>query len=146
MYTNLYLPKKMLKFDGRLELPLSRRWRKIPAINNPIAELLWPQDLSNTKNYPNTGLLHLTQRLGNTKNTQTLIKYPKERLNPAFGVKKIIFFCFHELLFKWKYISSIGLYIRYNSSYLYYIFFSARRSAAGAWWSCESSCSIVCCF
>ncbi len=71
---------------------LSRRWRKIPAINNPTAGLRLTQDLSNTKttqtlgcyvrlrswvklkNYPNIGLLHLTQGLGNTKTTQTLKK------------------------------------------------------------------------
>ncbi len=71
---------------------LSRRRRKIPAINNPTAGLRLTQDLSNTKttqtlgcyvwprswvklkNYPNLGLLHLTQGLGNTKTTQTLKK------------------------------------------------------------------------
>ncbi len=67
MYTNLYLPKKCLN-SMALRIALSRRRRKIPAINNPLAGLHLTQDLSNTKNYPNIGLLHLTQRLGNTKN------------------------------------------------------------------------------
>ncbi len=64
---------------------LSRRRRKIPAINNPTAGLRLTQDLSNTKttqtlgwyvwpkswvklkNYPNIGLICLTQELGKTK-------------------------------------------------------------------------------
>ncbi len=47
---------------------------QIPAINNPTAGLRLTQDLSKTKQYPNIGLLHLTQGLGNTKTTQTLKK------------------------------------------------------------------------
>ncbi len=62
-----------------LRTALSRRRHKIPAINNPTAELCLTQDLSNTKNYQNIGLLRLTQELGNTKKTtQTLVpKQPK---------------------------------------------------------------------
>ncbi len=110
MYTNLYLPKKCLN-SMALWTALSRRRRKIPAINNPTAGLLHlTQELGKTKNQPKNGLLCLTQELGKTKKTtqtlgcyiwprgwvtQKLPKYwknnPKKcpkRLNPAFGLKK----------------------------------------------------------
>ncbi len=44
-YTNLYLPKKCFN-SMALRTALSRRWRKIPAINNSTAGLHLTQDLS----------------------------------------------------------------------------------------------------
>ncbi len=67
-YTNLYLPKKCFNSTAP-----SKRRRKIPAINNPTAGLLWPRIWVTLKNYPNIGLLHFTQRLGNTKTTYIYI-------------------------------------------------------------------------
>ncbi len=74
-----------------LRTALSRRRRKIPAIITQSLGYVWPriwvtqnypnvgllcltQERGNTKKYPNIGLLHLTQGLGNTKTTQTLKK------------------------------------------------------------------------
>ncbi len=48
MYTNLYLPNKCIN-SMELRTALSRRQRKIPAINNPTAGLRLTHDLSNTK-------------------------------------------------------------------------------------------------
>ncbi len=62
------------------------------------------------------------------------------QINESFSFKWKFFFNFLKLLFKWKYISRIGLFIRYNIYIYIYIavpsfimFFSARRSTAGAW-------------
>ncbi len=74
-----------------LRTALSRRRRKIPAINNPTTRLLRPRIWVTLKNYPNIGLLHLTQGLGNTKTTQTLKKItPKmtQKAQPSIWVKK----------------------------------------------------------
>ncbi len=57
-----------------LKTALSRGRRKTPAINNPTSGLVLPRIWVTLKNYPNIGLLHLTQGLGNAKTTQNTEK------------------------------------------------------------------------
>ncbi len=66
------------------------------------------------------------------------------QINESFSFKLKFLFHFLKLLFKWKYISRRGLFIRYIYIYIYiYIavpsfimFFSSRRSTVGVW--CDS--------
>ncbi len=72
-----------------LRTALSRRRRKIPAINNPTAGLRLTQDLSKTKTTQTLGCYiwprgWVTQKL--PKHWKNNPKKLPKRLNPAFGI------------------------------------------------------------